>query len=65
MTKSKRVPYSAQDKHLQRGGLRDLRGFPNKNGAGKRNWGSIEDEILNYENAYVPRGQVENKIQLI
>jgi len=64
MTKTKHTPYSGQDKHLQRGGLRDLRGTPNKNGAGKRNWGSIDDEIQNYKQAYVPRGQSENKIQV-
>ncbi|KAG4082881.1 hypothetical protein H8356DRAFT_1065733 [Neocallimastix lanati (nom. inval.)] len=64
MTKTKHIPYSGQDKHLQRGGLRDLRGSPTKKGAGKGNWGSINDEILNYETAYVPKGQVENKIQV-
>ncbi|ORX78444.1 hypothetical protein BCR32DRAFT_282282 [Anaeromyces robustus] len=65
MTKTKHVPVSGQDKHLQRCGLRDLRGSPNKNGAGKGNWGSIDDEIKNYEDAYEPKQQGGNKIQVI
>jgi len=64
MTKTTQIPYSEQDKHLQRGGLKDLRGSPSKNGAGKGNWGSIKDEIKNYEDAYVPTKVNENKIQV-
>jgi len=64
MTKTIQVPYSGQDKHLQRGGLKDLRGSPSKNGAGKGNWGSIIDEIKYYEDAYVPTQVTMNKIQV-
>jgi hypothetical protein len=31
-----------------------IRLSPSKIGAGKGNWGSIKDEIKNYEDAYVP-----------
>ena len=33
------------DRHLQKSGLKDIRGNPKKDGAGKANWGSIEQEI--------------------
>ncbi|KAG4098782.1 hypothetical protein H8356DRAFT_990822 [Neocallimastix lanati (nom. inval.)] len=65
MTKSNQVPYSKQDKHLQRNGLKDLRGHPSKHGAGKGNWGSIEDEIKHYEDAYETTQVSENKIEII
>jgi len=61
MTKTKHIPVSGQDKHLQRGGLKDVRGSPTKNGAGKGNWGSINDEIKNFDDSYEPRQQQPSK----
>ncbi|KAJ1560533.1 hypothetical protein HK096_008278 [Nowakowskiella sp. JEL0078] len=35
---------SEKDRHLQKSGSKDVRGLPKKSGAGKGNWGSVEDE---------------------
>jgi hypothetical protein len=33
------------DRHQQKKGIKDIRGLPKKNGAGKGNWGKAEDDI--------------------
>ena len=43
--KRSRCPLLSMDRSYQKNGLNDIRGQPKKQGAGRGNWGSVQDEI--------------------
>ncbi|KAJ3124592.1 hypothetical protein HK098_000988 [Nowakowskiella sp. JEL0407] len=60
---------SAKDRHQQRNGHQgDIKGVPKKSGAGKGNWGALDDRDLQdeyYEEELSGSPPIESKIKVV